>query len=263
MILRQVSSNFILEAVAEDLRTGRFTSVHTRFPPEPNGYLHIGHAKAICIDFGIAEDFGGKCNLRFDDTNPAKEEVEYVDAIKEDIHWLGFDWEDREYYASDYFDQLYELAAAADQEGQGLRGRPERRADPRVPRHADRTGQGKPLPQSLRRGKPGPVRAHARRRIPRRRARAARQDRHGLRQHQPARPGDVPHPAQPHHHRTGEQVVHLPDVRLRPRAVRLDRRASPIRCATWTTKTTARCTTGSSRSWASSTPARSNSPAST
>ena len=104
------SSNFILDAVAEDLRNGRFTSVRTRFPPEPNGYLHIGHAKAICIDFGTAEAFGGKYNLRFDDTNPTKEDVEYVDAIKDDIHWLGFDWEDREYFASDYFDQLYEFA---------------------------------------------------------------------------------------------------------------------------------------------------------
>ncbi|MCL4559069.1 MAG: glutamine--tRNA ligase/YqeY domain fusion protein, partial [Chloroflexi bacterium] len=104
------SSNFIREAIEEDLRLGRFPSVRTRFPPEPNGYLHIGHAKAICIDFGMAEAFGGQCNLRFDDTNPVKEDVEYVDAIKEDIHWLGYDWGDREYYASDYFEQLYEFA---------------------------------------------------------------------------------------------------------------------------------------------------------
>jgi len=104
------TGNFILEAVAEDLRTGRFTYVHTRFPPEPNGYLHIGHAKAICIDFGTAQAFNGKTNLRFDDTNPVKEDVEYVEAIKEDIRWLGYDWEDREYYASDYFEQLYEFA---------------------------------------------------------------------------------------------------------------------------------------------------------
>jgi glutaminyl-tRNA synthetase len=104
------TSNFILEAVAEDLRTGRFDRVHTRFPPEPNGYLHIGHVKAICIDFLTAQAFGGKTNLRFDDTNPVKEDVEYVDAIKDDIHWLGFDWEDREFYASDYFDQLYQFA---------------------------------------------------------------------------------------------------------------------------------------------------------
>jgi len=104
------SNNFIREAIEEDLRAGRFDHVQTRFPPEPNGYLHIGHAKAICIDFGMALAFGGKCNLRFDDTNPVKEDVEYVDAIKEDIHWLGFDWEDRELYASDYFEQLYGFA---------------------------------------------------------------------------------------------------------------------------------------------------------
>jgi glutaminyl-tRNA synthetase len=102
--------DFIRAAVIEDLHVGRYARVHTRFPPEPNGYLHIGHAKAICIDFGIAAEFGGKCNLRFDDTNPVKEEVEYVESIQEDIRWLGFDWEDRLYYASDYFEQLYEYA---------------------------------------------------------------------------------------------------------------------------------------------------------
>ena len=103
--------NFIEAIVEEDLRTGRdHGRVHTRFPPEPNGYLHIGHAKAICIDFGIAEKHGGKCNLRFDDTNPTREDVEYVDSIREDIHWLGFDWEDREYYASDHFGKLYDFA---------------------------------------------------------------------------------------------------------------------------------------------------------
>jgi len=104
------SSNFIHDAIEQDLRSGRFDGVVTRFPPEPNGYLHIGHAKAIYIDFGTAEKFGGKCNLRYDDTNPVKEDVEFVDAIKEDIHWLGFDWGEREYYASDYFEQLYAFA---------------------------------------------------------------------------------------------------------------------------------------------------------
>jgi glutaminyl-tRNA synthetase len=110
-------TNFIIEAVEEDLKNGRFHSVHTRFPPEPNGYLHIGHAKAISIDFGIAQKFGGKTNLRYDDTNPVKEDTEFVDAIKEDIHWLGFDWEDREYYASDYFDQLFQWAVQLIQQG--------------------------------------------------------------------------------------------------------------------------------------------------
>jgi glutaminyl-tRNA synthetase len=103
-------TDFIRAAVIEDLKSGRYDHVHTRFPPEPNGYLHIGHAKAISIDFGIAQEFGGKCNLRYDDTNPVKEDVEYVDSIKDDIRWLGFDWEDREFYASDYFDQLYAWA---------------------------------------------------------------------------------------------------------------------------------------------------------
>lgn len=103
-------TDFIREAILGDLKSGRFDRVHTRFPPEPNGYLHIGHAKSICLNFGIAQEFGGKCNLRFDDTNPTKEDTEYVEAIKEDIRWLGFDWEDRCYYASDYFEQLYQWA---------------------------------------------------------------------------------------------------------------------------------------------------------
>jgi glutaminyl-tRNA synthetase len=104
------ASNFIKEIINEHLKTGRYSEVHTRFPPEPNGYLHIGHAKSICLNFGLANDYGGLCNLRFDDTNPTKEDVEYVDSIIEDIKWLGFDWQDRLYYASDYFDTLYEYA---------------------------------------------------------------------------------------------------------------------------------------------------------
>ncbi len=104
------SYDFIREIVANDLNTGKHNFIRTRFPPEPNGYLHIGHAKSICLNFGIASQFNGLCNLRFDDTNPSKEEVEYVESIKEDVRWLGFTWDDREYYASDYFDQLYEFA---------------------------------------------------------------------------------------------------------------------------------------------------------
>ena len=104
-------SDFIRDIVKHDMLTGKFQGrVHTRFPPEPNGYLHIGHAKSICLNFGIANDFNGLCNLRFDDTNPTKEEQEYIDAIKRDVRWIGFDWQDREYYASDYFDQLYAWA---------------------------------------------------------------------------------------------------------------------------------------------------------
>ena len=104
-------SHFIREIVREDLKTGKYGGrVQTRFPPEPNGYLHIGHAKSICLNFGLAQEFGGKCNLRFDDTNPTKEETEYVESIMADVRWLGFDWEDRLFHASDYFDQLYEWA---------------------------------------------------------------------------------------------------------------------------------------------------------
>jgi glutaminyl-tRNA synthetase len=103
--------DFIREIIDRDLKTNKYGGrVNTRFPPEPNGYLHIGHAKSICLNFGIARDYNGLCNLRFDDTNPAKEEVEYVESIKEDVRWLGFDWDDREYYASDYFGKLYEYA---------------------------------------------------------------------------------------------------------------------------------------------------------
>jgi glutaminyl-tRNA synthetase len=104
-------SHFIRDIIAEDVARKKHDGrVHTRFPPEPNGYLHIGHAKAICLNFGIAAEFGGLCNLRFDDTNPSKEDVEYVESIQEDVRWLGFDWDDRLFYASDYFEQLYEFA---------------------------------------------------------------------------------------------------------------------------------------------------------
>ncbi|HPB31344.1 MAG TPA: glutamine--tRNA ligase/YqeY domain fusion protein [Candidatus Sumerlaeota bacterium] len=104
-------SHFIRNIISEDLKTGKHDGrVQTRFPPEPNGYLHIGHAKAICLSFGLAAEFGGKCNLRFDDTNPSKEEQEYVDSIIQDVRWLGFDWEDRLFYASDYFEQMYQYA---------------------------------------------------------------------------------------------------------------------------------------------------------
>jgi len=111
-------SNFIREIIVEDLKANKHGGrVQTRFPPEPNGYLHIGHAKAICIDFGLAAEFGGHTNLRFDDTNPAKEETEYVESIKADVNWLGFQW-DGLFYASDYFDQLYEWAVKLIKDGE-------------------------------------------------------------------------------------------------------------------------------------------------
>jgi glutaminyl-tRNA synthetase len=114
-------SNFIKEIIKTDFKENKFNKkVHTRFPPEPNGYLHIGHAKSICLNFGIAEEYDGLCNLRFDDTNPTKEDVEYVDSIKEDIRWLGFNWGDREFYASDYFDKLYEFAIMLIKKGEAF-----------------------------------------------------------------------------------------------------------------------------------------------
>jgi glutaminyl-tRNA synthetase len=106
----EASRDFIRDIIAEDLASGRHATVVTRFPPEPNGYLHIGHAKAIYLNFSVAQEFGGRCHLRFDDTNPTKEEQEYIDAIKRDVHWLGFDWGKHLYHASDYFEQLYAWA---------------------------------------------------------------------------------------------------------------------------------------------------------
>ena len=112
------AKNFIEQIIEEDLAQGKNQGVvHTRFPPEPNGYLHIGHAKSICLNFGLAQQYGGKTNLRFDDTNPVAEDASYVDAIRADVRWLGFDWEDREYYASDYFDQLYDFAVQLIKDG--------------------------------------------------------------------------------------------------------------------------------------------------
>ncbi|HQH29077.1 MAG TPA: glutamate--tRNA ligase family protein, partial [Oligoflexia bacterium] len=114
----KLASNFVTDIVDEHNRTNRFDQrVHTRFPPEPNGYLHIGHAKAICLDFGIAAQYGGKCNLRFDDSNPSTEDQEYVDSIERDVKWLGFDWGEKVYFASDYFEQLFQYAVALIKKG--------------------------------------------------------------------------------------------------------------------------------------------------
>jgi glutaminyl-tRNA synthetase len=110
------SLNFIEEIIDNDLKEGKYDSILTRFPPEPNGYLHLGHASSICLNFGVAKKFGGKTNLRFDDTNPVTEDTEYVDSIQEDVKWLGFDWENI-FYASDYFDQLYDFAVQLIKQG--------------------------------------------------------------------------------------------------------------------------------------------------
>ena len=110
-------SNFIRNLIDEDLKAGRHTEVTTRFPPEPNGYLHIGHAKSICLNFGLARDYKGRCHLRFDDTNPTAEDPEFVASIQEDIQWLGFDWAEHKYHASEYFPQLYAWAQGLIQSG--------------------------------------------------------------------------------------------------------------------------------------------------
>src|SRR5213596_1944328 len=117
----EAPSDFIRDIVAHDLKTGKYgRRLMTRFPPEPNGYLHIGHAKSICLNFGIARDYGGRCHLRMDDTNPAKEEQEYVEAIKADVHWLGFDWGQHSYHAADYFSRLYEWAEKLIRDGKAF-----------------------------------------------------------------------------------------------------------------------------------------------
>ncbi len=143
------TGNFIHSYIQDDLE-GKLNKLHTRFPPEPNGYLHIGHAKSICLNFGLAKLYGGKCNLRFDDTNPSKEDVEYVESIKKDVKWLGFDWEDRLYFASSYFDKFYEIAVKLIKRRKGLCMRPQCRRNETIQRYIKHTRQGKPLQKQKR-----------------------------------------------------------------------------------------------------------------
>jgi len=153
---RVTPTNFIRQIIDEDLKNGKNEGkVATRFPPEPNGFLHIGHAKSICLNFGIARDYHGTCNLRFDDTNPHKENIEYVEAIKQDVRWLGFDWDDRLYYASDYFEKLYGYAVELIKKGKAYV------CDLNAERYLDRTRQGQSLSQSQRGRKSRFVRPHA------------------------------------------------------------------------------------------------------
>ena len=208
-------SDFIREIVKADNASGKHGGrVATRFPPEPNGYLHIGHAKSICLNFGIAEDFGGTCNLRFDDTNPETEDTEYVESIQEDVRWLGASWEDRLYYASDYFEKLYECAEMLI--NKGLAYVDDQTADEirQSSRHPEGARPQQPESRSVRGRESRPVPPHARRRVPRRLARAAREDRHGVAEHQHARPDPLSHPARASSS-DRRRVVHLSDVRLR------------------------------------------------
>ena len=241
------SSNFIHDFVAEDIAPGgRFAgkTVHTRFPPEPNGYLHIGHCKALCIDFGTAEKFGGLCNLRMDDTNPAKEDTEFVDAIQEDIRWLGFDWGDRFFYGSDYFEKTYELAVGLIKKGLAYvcELTPEEfsayRGDtthPAVSPYRDR-----PIEESLdlfarmRAGEFPEGKYTLRAKIDL----ASRQLQH-------ARPGALPHPL--HSNTTGRARSGASSrCTISPTPFRTRLRASRTRSARSNTRITARSTTGSS-----------------
>ena len=188
------SRNFIHAFIEEDVAPGgqfEGMTVHTRFPPEPNGYLHIGHCKALTIDFGTAEKYGGLCNLRMDDTNPTKEDEEFVEAIQEDIHWLGFDWGDRFFFGSDYFEEDYRQAEGLIKKRPGLclpahsggvQGVPGRRGRPRP----------ESLPGPAHRGKPGPFPPDAEWRVPRRGHDPPGQDRPEQRQLQHAGPGALP-----------------------------------------------------------------------
>ncbi len=181
------SLDFIREIIAEDLRTGKHGGlVHTRFPPEPNGYLHIGHAKSICLNFGVALEFGGVCNLRFDDTNPEKEDPEYVESIQADVRWLGFDWGTRMFYASDYFEQLFQLAEQLIRDGHAYvdsLSADEIRAYRGTLTEPGRNSpyRDRPADENLdlfRRMRGGELRGRG--------ARAAGEDRHGVAQHQHA-----------------------------------------------------------------------------
>src|SRR5215470_16548910 len=190
-------NDFIRDIIDEDLAAKRHTRVATRFTPEPNGYLHIGHAKSICLNFGIARDYQGTCNLRYDDTNPTKEDVEYVDSIERDVRWLGFA-PAAVLFSADYFPKMYELAEPPE-----------------------------PVPRPHARRQPRAAAPHEGGRAARRRVHAAREDRHGVAQHEDARPAALPDPprAPPPQRR---RLVHLSDVRLRASARGRDRGHHPL-----------------------------------
>ncbi len=221
-------SNFIRNIIDEDNRTGKWASrVETRFPPEPNGYLHIGHAKSICLNFGVARDYGGVCHLRFDDTNPEKESMEYADSIIDAVRWLGFDWEkdgtSHQYFASDYYDKLYQYAELLIERGKAYVD--SQSADEMRTNRGSLTepGTNSPYRDAHAARKPRFVPPHEGGRIQGRRACAAREDRHGLAEYEHARPGHLSDPFRaslPH----GRRLVRLPDVRLRALHLGCDRK---------------------------------------
>jgi curved DNA-binding protein CbpA len=251
--------HFIREIIAEDARTGKYGGkVVTRFPPEPNGYLHIGHAKAICLDFGMALENGGECHLRMDDTNPVKEDVEYTDSIKADVRWLGFDWGPHYYHASDYFEQMFELACGLIRDGKAYVCELTAETVEELPRHPHRARQGIPVPPPLARRKPRPVPAHARRAnsptAPRSCAPRSTWPRPistcATRFSTASSTPPIPTPAT-----SGASIP----CTTTPIPSRTPSSRSPTRCAPSNSKCTARSTTGSSRTAASSPRSRWNS----
>ena len=189
-------ANFLAEIIEADLAAGRNGGrVVTRFPPEPNGFLHIGHAKSVLLNFGLARRFGGRAHLRFDDTNPTTEETEYVDAIQEDVRWLGCDWGTHLYYASDFFERMYDCAERLIREGKAYVDDQSVGGDPRAARQLRAPRAEQPVPRPPADGEPRALPPHARRRAPRRRARAARAHRHGAPQRAHARSAALPDPS--------------------------------------------------------------------
>ena len=215
---RTAGQDFIRDIISADLAAGRVKSIVTRFPPEPNGYLHIGHAKSICLNFGVAQEFGGHCSLRFDDTNPTKEAQEYIDAIERDVRWLGFDWGTHLHHASDYFEQLYEWAEHLIRAGKAYvddQTQDELRLTRGTLTEAGTESpyRNRPVEESSR-----PFPPHARRRVSKRRAGVASQDRYGIGEYQSARSGSLSHLARgASAHR--REVVHLSELRLRSRTI--------------------------------------------
>ena len=190
------ATNFIHHIIDEDVKSSKNDGrVMTRFPPEPNGYLHIGHAKSICLNFGLAADFRGVCNLRFDDTNPSKEEVEYVDSIMADVRWVGFDWGDRLFFASDYFEQLYDYALHLIKTGKAYVCDLSAEQVREYRGTLTEPGADSPFRNRSVGGEPGPVSADAGRGVSRRLPDPPGQNRHGLPQPEYAGPGPVPHQA--------------------------------------------------------------------
>ena len=201
----EVGRDFIRDIVQADLDGQKHSEIVTRFPPEPNGYLHIGHAKSIALNFGIAQEFPGRCHLRFDDTNPTKEEQEYIDSIQADVRWLGFDWGNNLFLRLGLFRPPVRMGGGADPRRARLCRRPVPGGNPSRARHADRARQEHAVPRPHRGGKPRSVPPHEGGRIPERRARAARQDRHGLRATSTCATPCCIASCTPHHPRTGDQ----------------------------------------------------------